>query len=179
MPLLVLLLRVISQHLTKWRVVATFLRLESQFPAYPGNQVVNICLKGEVGPIDWLVGFFFIIEEGCLRSMEEVRPTPSPSVFFGEKAPFLGGRGLPVSLLKWGDRRGGAGTGLMEQCSLNFTWKKWTFAWVGGSYRLTSASSCLWLFLAAWKTCLDSHGHGYVTKSGHSRMSSKSRQFPT
>lgn len=131
----------------------------------------------------WLTGWFFFhnwrgMSSGAWRKWG--RPH-APVFSLGRRPPFFwgGGRGLPVSLLKWGDRRGGAGTGLKEQCSSNFTWKKWTFAWVGGSYRLTSASSCLWLFLAAWKTCLDSHGHGYVTKSGHSRTSSKSRQFPT
>lgn len=37
-----------------------------------------------------------------------------------------------------------------------------------GSYKLTLVGYYLWLFLVAWKTCLDSPGHGYAIKSAHS-----------
>lgn len=74
--------------------------------------------------IDWLV-FFFIIEEGRLQEHGGSEADPMPQCSLWGEGPILGGgRGLPVSLLKWGDRRRGAGTGLKEQCSSNFTWKK-------------------------------------------------------
>lgn len=95
-----------------------------------------------------------------------MRTALCPSVFLGEKTPL---RKLPVSLANWGNRKI-AEKDRMDHSTQIFTWKKkLTFMWAGDSYKLTSASSWLWLFPVAGKTCLDSSGHGHVTKSGHSR----------
>lgn len=79
-------------------------------------------------------------------------------------------RGWPVSPLTGEgsrNRTGGA--------HRSFYWEKCTFVrW--GSYRLTSPSSCLWLFLAAGKTCLDSPGQGSYKIWSFKKVH---RQFPT
>lgn len=65
--------------------------------------------------------FFPPNQRGEQRERQEVGLPPGRSIFFGAKTPL---RELPVSLMNWGrgcGERRGAGTGLEEECSSNFT----------------------------------------------------------
>lgn len=57
----------------------------------------------------------------AFRGQEEVRLTPRPSTSFGEKTPL---RGLPASLLNWGDGRGGSRNRIEGAAQLKFFLEK-------------------------------------------------------